>query len=272
MVIATKHGKEKVIGPMFESTFGIRCVVDNKVDTDLLGTFTGEVEREGSPLEVLRKKCEMAMELTGHDLAVASEGSFGPHPVLGFVPADEEWMLMTDRRHGWEVFVGDVSASTNFAGRMLRTETELAAFAREVGFPSHAIILRRSRYDHLHLIKGIRTWRQLRNGFRVFVREQGSAYAETDMRAMCNPTRMEVIRAVAEKLAGRIGIPCPVCETPGFGTVTVRRGLPCSACGYPTRSVLAHQLSCGKCGYSEEREYPDGKRQEDPRYCDCCNP
>ncbi|MEY3052594.1 MAG: hypothetical protein RLY31_2379 [Bacteroidota bacterium] len=272
LVIATKHGKELVIGPLFQSSFGLRWVTDNKVDTDLLGTFTGEVEREGSPLETLRKKCQLAMDLTGHTMAVASEGSFGPHPEWGFVPADEEWVMLSDRAHGWEITAREISTATNFAGRELATEAELEHFAAEVGFPSHAIILRRSRYDHLHLIKGIRTWRQLRNGFRVFVREQGRVYAETDMRAMCNPTRMAVIRGAAEKLVEKIRNVCPVCEMPGFGVVSVRGGLPCSQCGYPTRSVSVQELSCGRCGHKEERTFPNGRRTEDPRYCDHCNP
>ena len=42
--IATMHGKEKVIGPALEEAFKMKYSVA-AFDTDLLGTFSGEVER-----------------------------------------------------------------------------------------------------------------------------------------------------------------------------------------------------------------------------------
>ena len=84
LIIATKHQKEKVIVPLFEKQFGARCKVSINFDTDTLGTFTGEIEREHDALTTLRNKCLMAMELNNCDLGVANEGSFGPHPELIF--------------------------------------------------------------------------------------------------------------------------------------------------------------------------------------------
>lgn len=49
VALATKHGKEAAIGPALAASPGLRVVVAAEVDTDRLGTFTGEVERLGPP-------------------------------------------------------------------------------------------------------------------------------------------------------------------------------------------------------------------------------
>jgi len=51
---ATKHLKEKIIAPIF-SQLEIEISVA-KVDTDLLGTFSGEIPRVGTSREVVLKK------------------------------------------------------------------------------------------------------------------------------------------------------------------------------------------------------------------------
>jgi hypothetical protein len=93
LIIATKHSKEKVIAPIVEKELGVKCFVSLDLDTDLLGTFTGEIERKDDPVTSARNKCLMSMELTNCDLAIASEGSFGPHPTLYFIPADDEILV-----------------------------------------------------------------------------------------------------------------------------------------------------------------------------------
>ena len=45
LLIATKHKKEIVIAPILEKELGVTCFVAPDLDTDELGTFTGEVER-----------------------------------------------------------------------------------------------------------------------------------------------------------------------------------------------------------------------------------
>ena len=90
LVIATKHKKEQVIAPLLENALGAKCIVPEGFDTDTFGTFSGEKERADDPVITARIKCLKAMELTGATLGVASEGSFGPHPSLFFINADEE--------------------------------------------------------------------------------------------------------------------------------------------------------------------------------------
>lgn len=66
--IATKHHKEKVIAPLFREQLGINCKVVEIIDTDILGTFSGEVERTSDPVSTARLKCNMAADLLGVDL------------------------------------------------------------------------------------------------------------------------------------------------------------------------------------------------------------
>ncbi|MFX5009088.1 DUF6671 family protein, partial [Acinetobacter baumannii] len=83
---------------LLEEALGVTCIIPAEFNSDIFGTFSGEIERELNPLETARKKCYAAMELTGCYLAIASEGSFGAHPIIGFVPADEELLVLIDRK------------------------------------------------------------------------------------------------------------------------------------------------------------------------------
>ncbi|MCO5949335.1 DUF6671 family protein [Mucilaginibacter flavidus] len=181
------------MAPVFENMLGVNCFVTSDLDTDQLGTFSGEVERLDDPLTTARNKCLMAMEQTGCDLAVASEGSFGPHPTLFFCYADEELVLFMDKKRKLEIYSTEVSLKTNFNGKEISNEQELMDFAESVGFPSHAIILRDKKNSTACLVKGITDPDLLFTTFRRMFKDHGRAFAETDMRAMYNPTRMQVI-------------------------------------------------------------------------------
>lgn len=272
LLVATKHRKERVIAPLAEKALGVSCFTDNAIDTDALGTFTGEVARQADPVTTARNKCLMAMELTGYDLVVASEGSFGGHPYLFFIPADEEILMLKDRKNNIEIVVKELSSETNFNGTALTNEQELLDFTRTVNFPSHGVILRKAKDDVSCIEKGITDPKKLNNIFHRFMQEFGSAYIETDMRAMFNPTRMKVIEAATKKLITAAVSTCPECDTPGFGITTAVPGLPCRRCGFPTRSTIKHLYSCQKCLFKQERLYPGGSSAEDPGFCDFCNP
>ena len=272
LLLVTKHGKEKVISPILEKELGVKCLVTENFDTDMLGTFTGDVERKDDPIMTARKKCHLALEFSSYDLALASEGSFGPHPSLFFVPADDEFLVLIDKKNDLEIIARELSIKTNFSGSEIRTEEELCEFARNAKFPSHRLIVRRTKNDFSEMVKGIGDKHLLKNTFSFFSTNYGAAFVETDMRAMYNPTRMRVIEKATKKLADKIKTSCPVCETPGFGITEVRTGLPCQICNYPTKSTLSYKYSCLKCSYNREEKYPDGKFTEDPMWCDLCNP
>lgn len=272
LLIATKHRKETVIAKHAEPQLGVTCVVPHDFDTDQLGTFTGEIERVLSPQEAAREKCLRAMERNGHDLAIANEGSFGPHPSLYFIPAAEEIMVLIDKKYGLEIVISKRSTRTNFAGKAIHHITELEAFAAQVQFPSHGLILRRDRNTREDIVKDILSYQRLYEQFHRLHQKYGTLFAETDMRAMHNPTRMAVIEEATLKLLDAIHSACPGCGTPGFIPVSYISGLPCGVCGMPTKSILASMSICKKCGYTEENQFPDQKTQEDPQFCDHCNP
>ena len=193
LLIATKHKKEQVIAPLLEKELDVKCYVLDDFDTDVLGTFSGEIERTDDPITTVRKKCLMAMQLADADLAIANEGSFGPHPDMFFVSADDEFLIFIDKTNQLEVIVREISTNTNFYGSEVKTETELLEFANKVQFPSHGLIIRKTKEDFTDQVKGIIDWGKLHDEFNRFMNQYGSVYIETDMRAMFNPTRMKLI-------------------------------------------------------------------------------
>jgi hypothetical protein len=271
LVIATKHQKEEVIAPLVASELQVEPFIIDELDTDLLGTFTGEIERKRDPLSTARAKCHMAMEQSGCDMAIASEGSFGMHPFIPFLPSDDELVVLVDQCHQLEIVGRKLSPETNFDGREVNNKQQLEEFAQKAGFPSHGLIIRNARNQTLFLEKGIVSREKLYESFGRVMKKFGAAFVETDMRAFLNPMRMKVIQEATLDLLKRAVRACPGCRAPGFGITDHRAGLPCSLCGSPTRSVLFYIHTCNRCGYSEEVRNPE-KEKEDPTYCDNCNP
>lgn len=272
LVIATKHQKEQVIAPLMEQAFGVKCVTPVSFDSDPFGSFSGEVERKLDPLSAAREKCLAAMKASNCDLGIASEGSFGAHPTLFFVPADDEILIFIDQKNNLEIVVREISTKTNFKGKVVKTYDELLDFAKRALFPSHALILRKSKEENEGIVKGIRSSEELKQAFESIHSSHGEAFVETDMRAMFNPSRMLVISAATKKLIEKINNTCPACATPGFDIYEVQAGLPCNHCAAPTRSTLSCIYQCKACSFSKEERHPHGKESEDPQFCDFCNP
>ena len=272
LLIATKHHKEQVIAPIFEKGLGVHCFVPEMYDSDIFGTFSGEVERKNTALETVKAKCLAAMEEFDCDLAIASEGSFGSHPSIFFAQADDEFLIFIDKKNDLEIIARELSLETNFYGEKIYNREMLLNFANRIQFPSHAIILRTEADDLTSIRKGIITNSQLEDAFQQIMNMHGSVYAETDMRALYNPTRMGVIKVAAQKLLETIKAECPSCKAPGFCVTDAKQGLPCSWCSAPTRSTLSFIYSCKKCFFSSEKMYPHQKITEEPGFCDSCNP
>jgi Zn finger protein HypA/HybF involved in hydrogenase expression len=212
------------------------------------------------------------MKLNNCDLGIASEGSFGPHPSMFFISADDEFLIFIDTLNNIEVIVRELSTSTNFNGREIQSQKELIAFAKDVGFPEHGLILRKSKNENTEIYKGITDIENLKKSFQQLHAKYNSVYAETDMRAMYNPTRMDVIKKATEKLTQKIKSTCPQCQMPGFGITDAKKGLECSLCGSPTNSTLSYIYVCQHCQFTKEEMFPNKKTTEDPMYCDQCNP
>lgn len=47
-VLATMHGEKAAFGPALARELGLRLIVPEGIDTDALGTFTGEVVRQAA--------------------------------------------------------------------------------------------------------------------------------------------------------------------------------------------------------------------------------
>jgi len=271
LYIATQHHKDQVIAPILSAELGVTCEV-TRIDTDSLGTFSGEIERLDDPITTLRHKCELALQDPQVDLVIASEGSFGPHPRLFFMPADDEWLMLKDTRYGLEVTARYLSTETNFAASAFSTWAELEAFAKTAGFPSHGLILRPAKDQYQPMFKGIVDKPSLQRAFDQLIIDFSQGYVETDMRAMHNPQRMQVIAKATAQLVLKLNSPCPQCAMPGFDLVRVNPGLPCEQCGMPTQSALSHIYGCHHCDFEEQRLYPKDKQYEEARFCPHCNP
>ncbi len=273
-ILATKHGKEAVIAPLLDDAFGLIVTVPPAFDSDRFGTFTRDIDRPASQLETARLKALAALDGTDATIAIASEGTFAPHPSLPFLPCDRELVVLIDREHNLELVGETLSTATNFNHTTIATVDTAIAFAKKIGFPSHGLVLMPdpTAKTQPDLVKGICTWDELTAAATRFLATYGRAHLETDMRAMHNPTRMQVIRQATQDLIRKAQSQCPQCHTPGFAIATRTPGLPCELCGSPTQQVLSVQLVCDRCGFAQTQLFPAGVQTADPMVCDYCNP
>ncbi len=289
-VLATKHEKLWAIEKPMLTGLGMSLISPPGIDTDALGTFSGEVERDGTPLETAIRKARLGMSITKLPFGFANEGSFGPHPQLIFIPGNQEFMVFIDDELGIEIAEQTISTETNYNHTNVSSIAAAAAFLEQVRFPSHGLIVlphnqKRSRPEKaggafsgkepLTLIKGIRDRATLEEAIE-FCKSQsndGLARIETDMRAHMNPLRQRVIRRLAIKLARRLQRACAQCECPGWGITGVAGSLPCEDCGYPSQEAPAFEIhSCSKCSYSQKLPRRDGLTLVEATYCQRCNP
>jgi hypothetical protein len=212
------------------------------------------------------------MEFERFELAIATEGSFGNHPSVFFAPANDELILLYDKKNNIEILERVLSLNTNYNESHIESRPQLDDFLIKAQFPSHGVIIKDSKENPKTIIKEINTWEKLEQHYSAFAYANKSFYIETDMRAMYNPTRMSVIEEACQKLVKKILSICPECRFPGFGIVKAEDGLPCEWCSKPTRSTAAFVYECKSCHYTKPDYFPHGKKTEDPMYCDFCNP
>lgn len=268
--LLTQHGKELVIAPVFDAALGCRVERVEGYDTDLLGTFTRDIPRAGTQLEAARRKARQGMALSGLPLGIASEGAFGPDPILGMCPWNVELVVWIDEGLEIEV-VGTAQGQAAFAHVSATEWRAVEAFARQWEFPAHQLVLRPGYQDDPRIRKGIATWAELEAGFDWALGRspEGRVFVEVDVRAHANPTRMHLIRLAAADLAQKLAVECPACRIPGFSIVERIHGLPCSACGEPTLETRADAFGCVRCAYRQTRERTI--QVADPERCDLCN-
>jgi len=273
--VATLHGKEQVIGPPLLEALSLAAVVAiPNVETDRFGAFSGEVQRTTDPLTTAIAKAKHGAEVSGLDLIIASEGSFGPYPPSPFLSCDEEFLVLYDARDEALFEYKHLSLETVFGGEVCSTINEVDAFAQRMGFPAHGLVLRpKEKWERGdRVIKGIHDRAQLHAEAEAMLDRTGPVWVETDLRAMANPTRMKVIGGTALRFAQELARTCPSCGQFFFRITGVRPGLPCELCGWPTASIRSYKRECRSCAYVENEPRPDGKVTEEPQFCDHCNP
>lgn len=244
---------------------GLSVVVPPGLDTDLLGTFSGEVERKGTPSAVVVDKARFGMAEAGLGLGIASEGSFRPHAELSFAVGCHELMAFVDDEEGLVVVEDLFTLDTNFANAKARTPGDLGDFLKRVGFPAHALIAvpnDRIRIDHddrvrlvleevpeQQLYKGLEDNAALAQAVErcAALSADGLAHVETDMRAHLNPTRMRTIAALAVRLARRLATTCPACGSPGWGRIAAQweRGADGGLI------AVRETMGCARCAHRE---------------------
>jgi len=275
-VIATMHGKERVISPLLSQELGLIIEVPSGFDTDRFGTFTREIERSGTQLDAARAKIRAAFEHAPHArVAIASEGSFGPHPAIPSLAIGRELVLLVNRETGLELRGHDGDLKTNFGHAVVDTPITALAFAGRKGFPEHGVIVTGSRGNQpapdILIRKGIVTPDALDRAVREAVALCGAAFIETDMRAHVNPSRMSAIERATVDLIRKFRSRCPSCGYPGFDVTERIAGLPCEWCGEPTDVIKTEALTCTACGHRIERPATNQIRA-DPGNCESCNP
>jgi len=274
IILPTKHAKSVAIAPPFLEKLGA-SMLEYLLDTDTLGTFSGEVERAGNALECAKRKCEWALELLGEtvEYCIASEGSFGPHPHIPFLRCDQEILYFIDRKRGFQLHMVHVTERTNYQMKALDSLQALRAFAKTAQFPAHALIVRPNDTRGL-LFKGIDSEASLEQAFHESATRSrdGKVWVETDMRAQHNPLRMAAIGELAVKMVDRLATPCPACSAPGWGRIAVEKGLRCEYCDQETEMIAQEIYGCVLCEHTERKLRIDGIVAAPQQQCNWCNP
>jgi len=271
--LGTMHGKEAAIAPPL-ARLGVEVIVPDGLDTDRFGAFTGEVPRAGTMMEAARAKAQAAISATGLAAGIASEGSYGPHPVVPFAAFGHELILWRDEAGGLEIVETLVDDAPSYGHEEVASIGEADAFLTRIGFPESGVIVAPADLPNRPVAKGVRERAALARAIDAAVHcsREGRAMVQTDMRAHLNPRRMQTIARLADALARRLATPCPACDAPGFGRLRVEAGLPCGGCGLPADMIAREIFGCAACGHEQPRPRPDGLTAADPRYCAFCNP
>jgi hypothetical protein len=269
--LPTRHEKERVLAPLCAARLGATLVVVADLDTDALGTFTREIPRPSDQLETARRKAMLALERTGGQLGLGSEGAFGPGP-YGLATWNVELLVFIDRTRSIEV-IGTASGPGLHVHGLVRERSELDLLIARAGFPDHGVVVRPDGPSDPRITKGIRSRAALDEAFDAARRSSssGAVFVENDLRAHMHPSRMAMIERAGIDLFDRLARCCPACGSPGFGRVGSIPGLPCSSCGMPTNEPAADVDGCVRCGHRVETRRPTDVGA-DPSRCPYCNP
>lgn len=271
-VITTKHEKDILLAPAFREV-GIELQLAN-LDTDQLGTFSGEIKRIDSQRETAVKKARLGMQSTGIKIGLASEGSIGADPLVPLLFSNIECLAWVDDLLGFDLveFYRSFEIKTFYAE--FSSDDSIDALMDSIqasnDLSRNALIVR-TKDPADSVIKGINDIRKLRSAILSISKTFDFAVIESDFRAHFSESRRNNISRCANRLIARLKSNCPTCDIPGFGHKRFTVGLPCQYCGQEvTNFVSGEVIGCVKCGYEIEKS--NGLTEADPGSCKDCNP
>ena len=272
VVLTSKHDKLRLIKPAFDIYVGCE-LFESQMDTDQLGTFSGEIERMAPPYETAIVKARLGMNSTSTPIGIASEGSVGPDPVVPLIHSNIEYLVLVDDEN--EIIISEMYRSFDILAATVTASPgqNIADFLKKADFPNHGLIVRPNSDSKSHCIKGITNYDRLLEAVEISSQHSPNGFVviESDLRAMHSPTRQKNITEVANLLAKRVNQLCPQCQIPGWGRTGYERGLNCSECGLKNENAIRQEiLGCVKCDCTQL-----GKviaQSLEPSQCDFCNP
>jgi hypothetical protein len=212
VLIATMHGKERVLAPQL-AALGFSVLLPVGYDTDALGTFSGDIRRQGSAFDAALKKASQACAATGIPRAVSSEGSYRPSQILFPGASNVELMAFVDLDKGFSCIEYLTDVPTCFVkGRVqpdihaADTKSLLLAMdwtnIKALVLPSDPIFGIRTE----NVFKGIGEVDALTKAMKICAlnSDDGLVHLETDLRAHMNSTRMASVAQVGKLLAERL--------------------------------------------------------------------
>ncbi len=122
----------------------------------------------------------------------------------------------------------------------MQSDTDVEPILAKIKFPSHAVCLQDAKSLTV-IAKGITDKSLFDDIMQEGFKNHPTLLLSTDMRAIMNPSRMQVIGELAEQFALRLKHCCPDCYCPGFGIIKTSGALPCSLCHTPS-SIYANEV------------------------------
>lgn len=213
VLIATMHGKEAVLAPPL-ADLGFQVLLPLDYDTDMLGTFSGDVRRPGTAIEAALEKARRACIATGVPRAISSEGSYRPCQTLFPGARNVEILAFVDMESGQEIVEYEINVPTRFVmGRVPAdfSSPEVQALLLAMGWPEVRALVVPQDPGHGKVLpewvfKGVDNAPALMEAMRVCATHSGDGWVhlESDLRAHMNPTRMASVARVGELLAQRL--------------------------------------------------------------------
>lgn len=265
--LTTKHGKEFLLRDLLlPLDFDLIPIT---YDTDLLGTFSGEIPRTLSHQEAAIRKAQLALELGNVSIGLGSEGSIGSDSLIPFLNSDIETLAWVDKENDYQLVVTHKSFDIFVRQKLVTKHFDIIELQKFFDMPKHAVIVKSSNYEMVR--KGISTADELEDAIAQGLSINPEVSVETDCRAHLSPSRQQVIRECGTKLIAALNSPCPICTTPGWSVTGFEYGLPCAICSQEVRKVARAEIyTCPKCLHSQRRSL--NLQVADPALCDHCNP